>query len=159
MKTSARRSILILAAAALFLTWIRVSRWPRLCLRPAPWSQRFDGSRLINGDRAVAVSVDESQLLNLRDGDHVDLIAVFDANSAQGSDRLAATLIQNVEVLGVDKTDDRPGKGVLQLRLNPTEAQFAALAVRQAEIAVVLRRPGDAELHPMEMSTFRKMFR
>ena len=34
-----------------------------------------------------------------------------------------------------------------------------ALAMKQGEIVVILRGLGDVEMHPMEMASFRKLFR
>lgn len=112
------------------------------------------------GERAVAVSMDDDQLLGVKPGDRVDLISVFDMINAQGArEKTAATILQNVRVLGVVTTKDLHAKGVLTLELNPVEAQYALLGQRQAELGLAVRAPGDVELHPMEMTSFRSLFR
>lgn len=112
------------------------------------------------GKRAVSLPIDEDQLLVVKPGDRVDLVAVFDATIASGTkEKVAATFLQNVRVLGVATTGSLRGKGVLTLELNPLEAQYALLGVRQADLGVALRTPGDVEIYPMEMSAFYRFFR
>lgn len=111
------------------------------------------------GRRAVGVPIDEDQLLTVKVGDRVDLIAVFDATTTAGGKRkVAATMLQNVRVLGVTKTEALHAKGVVTLELNPVEAQYALLGVRQGELGLSVRGPGDLDIYPMEMSSFAKFF-
>ncbi|HXT01286.1 MAG TPA: RcpC/CpaB family pilus assembly protein [Elusimicrobiota bacterium] len=112
------------------------------------------------GKRAVSIPIDEDQLLIVKPGDRVDVLAVFDAALASGAkEKVSATFLQNVRVLGVATTGAIHGKGVLTLELNPIEAQYALLGVRQADLGVALRTPGDVEIYPMEMSAFYRFFR
>lgn len=112
------------------------------------------------GRRSVGVPVPEDQLLGVKPDDRVDVIAVFDRISGKGArHKTAATLLQNVRVLGVTTTGDLSGTGVLTLELNPLEVQYALLGVRQADLGVAVRAPGDAEKYPMEMATFSRLYR
>ncbi|MCX5790177.1 MAG: RcpC/CpaB family pilus assembly protein [Elusimicrobia bacterium] len=116
----------------------------------------------------------------LKPGDRVDILVTFDAKMAdQSKEKVTATILQNVLVLGVGANlgqgltakqfGDKQGaeqqqaafseKGFLSLALNPNEAQYLALALKQGETTVVLRGLGDVEMHPMEMASFRKLFR
>lgn len=116
------------------------------------------GPRL--GERAVALPMDEDQLLGVKPGDRVDVIAVFDAVSSSGArERFSVAMLQNERVLGVVTTRDLRAKGVLTLEVNPIEAQYALLGARQAELGLAVRAPGDVEIHPAEMSGFRRFFR
>jgi hypothetical protein len=120
----------------------------------------FDKSGPAQRRRSVGVAVPEDQLLTVKPGDHVDLIAVFDRVNAAGfKEKTAATILQNVKVLGVTTTGDLRATGVLTLELNPIEAQYALLGVRQADLGVAVRAPGDEEKYPMEMSTFLRLYR
>ena len=127
------------------------------------WQRVFGASReralMTNGYRSVAVQTEDYELLDVRPGDHVDVLVLFDAKTRGDIIKHAATILQNVMVLGTARSGKPDGKGVVYLNLNPMEAQYAALAPRQGEIAVVLRKPGDKEIHPVEMSDFRKLFR
>jgi hypothetical protein len=120
----------------------------------------FDKAGPSAGKRSVGVPVEESQLLSVKVGDHVDVLAVFDAVNAEGvKEKFAATMLQNVRVLGVTTTGDLRGAGVLTLELNPNEAQFAQLGLRLADLGVSVRAPGDVEIYPMEMAAFHRFFR
>ncbi|MFA6319257.1 MAG: RcpC/CpaB family pilus assembly protein [Elusimicrobiota bacterium] len=119
----------------------------------------FGRDMLSGGYRSLALPIKEYQLLNLRPGDFVDVMATFDASMKDNrKEKVTATLLQHVKVLGVVKTGDLEGRGVLHLLLNPNEAQYAALARYQGELDIALRAEGDSEMHPMEMASFRKLF-
>lgn len=122
-------------------------------------SERFDKALLTDGKRAVKVPFQEDQLLDLRNGDRIDVLVVFDAAFAGGiRRRLSATLLQNVKIIGVAHADDAACRGVLTLLLNPTEAQFAVLAAREGSLYAALRSAADVEMHPMEMADFGRLF-
>lgn len=123
------------------------------------FEKRFDRNLLLDRTRAVTIPIDENELLPIRTGDTVDVLAVFDARTQKGSETLCATILQNIRVLGVKLSGNAKEKGALRLRLNPSEAQYAVLASRQAELSVVLRKNGDTEIYPMEMASFAKFFR
>lgn len=130
--------------------------------RPA-WYKLFPRSfarELIKeGTRAVSIQVDDYHLGPIRTGDAVDVLAVFDAKKERGAkERVGATLIQNMRILGVERGSAKT-KGTLRLRANPNEAQYLALASVQAELSISLRKDHDPDIYPMEMATFVKLFR
>ena len=68
---------------------------------------------------------------------------------------MTATILQNVIVLAVDRKFN-----VIQLELNPNEAQYAALfASPDKTMWLSKRAAGDTEMHPMEMANAKKLFR
>ncbi|MBI4056685.1 MAG: Flp pilus assembly protein CpaB [Elusimicrobia bacterium] len=132
------------------------------------------------GYRGSVLSVDHEFLQLIKPGDRVDILVTFDALMADSrKEKVTATILQNVLVLGVginlgqgmsasqaqakkgteQNLDAFSEKGVLSLALNPNEAQYLALATKQGEPTVVVRGLGDVEMHPMEMASFRKLFR
>jgi|GEM_PF-6681028 len=124
------------------------------------FARGFDRRLLADGYRSVALPVNEYGLTDLRSGDRVDVLSVFDGLTPDHrTEKFAATLLQNVKVLGVEHSGDRKSQGTLHLLLNPLEAQYAALGISQGEIFVSLRKEGDAEIYPMEMSNYRALFK
>ncbi|MDQ7773831.1 MAG: RcpC/CpaB family pilus assembly protein [Elusimicrobiales bacterium] len=118
--------------------------------------------RLFPGYRAAAVPVRGSQAMFLRPGDRVDMMVTFDAIMAdERKEKVTATILQNVLVLNVSRAASAEGMAVVQLLCNPNEAQYAALSLMQGggNISLPRRAEGDAELHPMEIATFRKLFK
>jgi hypothetical protein len=111
------------------------------------------------GYRSVSVPVPGDELVDLRAGERVDLISVFDAQGPKGKERYAATVLQNVKVLGLSAPKGAEGQGAALLMLNPMEAQMALLAVRQGPVGLARRDAGDDEVYPMEMTSYRKLFR
>ena len=132
------------------------------------------------GYRGAILPIDSDLQKLLKPGDRVDILVTFDAKMQDSSkEKVTATILQNVLVLGVganlgqgltakefnQKTGGEQNsaafseKGFLSLALNPNEAQYLALALKQGETTVVLRGLGDVEMHPMEMASFRKLFR
>jgi len=132
------------------------------------------------GYRGAVVPVETDLLRLIKPGDRIDILVTFDALMADNrKEKVTATILQNVLVLGVAsdlgqgmtaqqfgekaKDDQQQAafaeKGVLSVALNPNEAQYLSLAMKQGEITVILRGLGDVEMHPMEMASFRKLFR
>jgi Flp pilus assembly protein CpaB len=118
---------------------------------------------LVKGYRGTSLTVGGAQLLFLKKGDRVDVLLTFDAKmSDDGKERkekITATFLQNVVVLNVTRPEKVDGVGAVELLLNPVEAQYAALALAQGDIVITVRAPGDTELHPMEMASFRKLIK
>lgn len=132
------------------------------------------------GYRGAAVPVDQDLIKLLKPGDRVDVLVTFEALMADGhKEKVTATILQNILVLGVG-TNLGQGRsaqqekavaaaeaaaaqfqerGSLSVALNPNEAQYLALAMKQGEIAVVVRGLGDIAMHPIEMASFRKLFK
>ena len=120
----------------------------------------LDRGLLATGYRSVPVLAPDYELLDVRPGDRVDVLVVFDATTPRNTSvKYSTTILQNALVLGTARSGKLEGKGVAYLGLNPIEAQYAELAPRQGEISLILRKPGDREIHPVEMSDFRKLFR
>ncbi|MBI3505119.1 MAG: Flp pilus assembly protein CpaB [Proteobacteria bacterium] len=132
------------------------------------------------GYRGAIIGVENDLLALIKPGDRIDILVTFDALMADNrKEKVTATILQNVLVLGVGQNlgqgltakqfQQKAGaeaqsaafaeKGVLSVALNPNEAQYLSLAMKQGEITVILRGLGDVEMHPMEMASFRKLFR
>jgi len=132
------------------------------------------------GYRGAVVPVENELLKLIKPGDRVDILVTFDALMADNrKEKVTATILQNVLVLGVggnlgqgmtakefsdkeskeQQTAAFAEKGILSCALNPNEAQYLSLAQKQGEITVILRGLGDVEMHPMEMASFRKLFK
>ena len=111
---------------------------------------------LRSGYRAVSLPVPPHQMAYIAVGDRVDVLVTFEALLPKGTkEMVTATILQNVVVL---KTE--PSAGAVLLELNPNEAQYAALSVGpNKSLWLVARAPGDMSMKPMEMASFRKLFR
>ena len=131
---------------------------------PAPsapaQSQKPDAQGLFAGYRGVSLSLPGHQLTFLKKDDHVDVMVTFDAKMAdKRKEKVTATILQNVRIVDITKPAKGEERGIVQILLNPNEAQYAALSDAQGELHIALRAPGDTEMHPMEMARFRKLFR
>ncbi len=132
------------------------------------------------GYRGAMVPIDPEMKALIKPGDRVDVLVTFDAMMNDGrKEKVTATILQNVLVIAVGtnlgqgmsaaefkglakseaKTAAFSEKATLSLALNPTEAQYLALSLNQGTPTVILRGLGDVEMHPMEMASFRKLFR
>jgi Flp pilus assembly protein CpaB len=111
------------------------------------------------GYRGVAVPVSGDQAAFLKKGDRVDALVTFDAQLKDKiKEKLTATIIQNALVLDIIKPAKLEDKGVVELVLNPNEAQYLALGLKQGDLTLTVRSDGDKEMKPMEMASFRKLF-
>ncbi len=111
----------------------------------------------------------------MKPGDHVDVLVTFNALLPDNrKEKVTATILQNVLVLAVgnnlgqgaaakapakNQAVAMGGQSSASLALNPNEAQYLALAMKEGDTTVVLRGLGDFEMHPMEMASFRRLFR
>ena len=132
------------------------------------------------GYRGAILGIENELKALIKPGDRVDVLVTFEAVMADGrKERVTATILQNVLVIAVgtnlgqgmsakqakvatdkeDKTAAFSEKAMIALALNPNEAQYLSLAMKQGDTAVVLRGLGDVEMHPMEMASFRKLFK
>lgn len=132
------------------------------------------------GYRGAMLPIDPEMKALIKPGDRVDVLVTFDALMNDGrKEKVTATILQNVLVIAVgtnlgqgmnakqfkavtdkeDKTAAFSEKATASLALNPNEAQYLALALKQGEPTVIMRGLGDGEMHPMEMASFRKLFR
>lgn len=118
-------------------------------------------ARLLPGYRGVSLKVSGSQVMFLESGDRADMLVTFDAIMGSGDkEKVTATILQNVLVVKVFRPASPSGSGVVQLLCNPVEAQYAALSHSQAgNIALVRRAAGDTDLRPMEIASFKKLFK
>ncbi|MDD2806112.1 MAG: RcpC/CpaB family pilus assembly protein [Elusimicrobiales bacterium] len=118
---------------------------------------------LVKGYRGTSLTVSGSQLLFLKKGDRVDVLVTFDAkmeeNGKERKEKVTATFLQNIVVINVQKPEKLSDAGAVELLLNPVEAQYAGLAVAQGDITISVRAPGDTELHPMEIASFRRLIK
>lgn len=106
----------------------------------------------------LPVAAWKAQFIN--PGNRVDVIMVLDKDHpARPKEKSGQTILQNVLVLDVREPLRDGEPNVLELAVNPNEAQWLALAIEEAKIHVVLRGPKDSESHPMEIIGFRKLFR
>lgn len=116
---------------------------------------------LVKGYRGTTIAAPRDQLLYVKKGDRVDLLVTFDAALKKGvKETLTATILQNVIVINVRLPENPDEPGAIELLCNPNEAQYVALSVAQGKsLTIAVRAPGDVELHPMEMASFRKLIR
>ena len=116
---------------------------------------------LVKGYRGTAIPAPGDQLLYVRKGDRIDLLVTFEAaTEKEATETMTATILQNVLVINVRKPEKTEETGAIELLLNPVEAQYAALSVAQGKnVNITVRSPGDTELHPMEMASFRKLIK
>lgn len=127
-----------------------------------PYRRHMEDSRpvLAPGYRGLVLNFQKEQLQWVKKGDALDVICVFDAmmgpkkGGTATKEKVAATLLQNVKVAGVNAH-----KGTVVLLVNPNEAQYAALALSQGNVSLSLRTEGDSELHPMEIASFKRLIR
>jgi pilus assembly protein CpaB len=132
------------------------------------------------GYRGAMLPIEAEMKALIKPGDRVDVLVTFDAMMNDGKkEKVTATILQNVLVIAVgtflgqgmnakqfktatakeDATSAMAEKATVSLALNPNEAQYLSLALKQGDPTVVMRGLGDIEMHPMEMASFRKLFR
>lgn len=118
-------------------------------------------ARVLPGYRGVSLPVSASQALFLARGERVDMLVSFEAlTGSDTKEKVTATILQNVVVTGVQKSAGPGEPGVVQLLCNPNEAQYAALSLAQgSSITLIRRAPGDTELRPMEIASFRRLIK
>ena len=132
------------------------------------------------GFRGAILPVENELLKLIKPGDRVDILVTFEAVMGDNKkERVTATILQNVLVLGVganlgqglnaDIAKQKAAqeaaaqafseKGILSLSLNPIEAQYLALSQKNGDVNVVVRGLGDVEVHFLEISSFRKLIK
>jgi Flp pilus assembly protein CpaB len=112
------------------------------------------------GYRGLTLAMPGNELTFIGKGDRVDVLVTFDAKTAADpKEKVTATILQNVVVLGVRLPASADGNGSIELEVNPNEAQYAALSIQQGAIRLLRRAEGDMTMKPMEMASFRKLFR
>ncbi len=111
------------------------------------------------GNRGTSVPVPGHQAWFVREGDRIDLLASFENQSAAGKEWVTITVIQNALVLGVLRPSNPDETGIIQLLLNPSEAQHAMLSVAQGKVSLTVRAEGDKETRPAEVSSLKKLLK
>ncbi|GAB4033283.1 MAG: hypothetical protein Fur0012_12730 [Elusimicrobiota bacterium] len=132
------------------------------------------------GLRGAVLPIDSDLLRLVKPGDRVDILVTFEAVMADGKkERVTATILQNVLVLGVgtnlgqglnasmaaqkEKQEAAANafsdKGSLSLALNPIETQYLALSQKNGDVSVVVRGLGDVEVHFLEIASFKKLIK
>ncbi len=125
----------------------------------APKAPSLEGKEY-KGYREVAIPLPGNRLAFVKKGDHVDVLVTFEAIMKDNrKEKVTATIIQNARVEDVLKPAKLEDNGVVELLLNPTEADYAVLSKAQGEIDIIIRSQGDVEMVLMEMASFRKLFR
>ncbi len=121
------------------------------------------GADIPAGYRALALPLPGTQLAFVKKGDRVDVLvefeALMDVKGGDAKEKVVATILQNVVVEDVKRPEKLDQIGAVELMLNPNEAQYAALSLEQGSVHLSRRPAGDAEMRPMEMATFRKLFK
>ncbi|MCX5782883.1 MAG: Flp pilus assembly protein CpaB [Elusimicrobia bacterium] len=132
------------------------------------------------GYRASVITVPNELLMLVKPGDRVDVLVTFDALIAENKrEKVTVTILQSVQVIGVGsnlgqgltveqarqrKTKESDNmafsdKGALALALSPQESQYLALSRRYGEIDVIVRGIGESALYPIEVASFKKLFK
>lgn len=146
----------IIAAALLVMTAALAVR----SAENAPSTKKAAAREYEVGYRGIAFGVSGAQLASLKKGDHVDVLSIFDAAlEDKAKEKVAATILQNCRVIELHKADKAGEAGVVELLVNQNEAQYLALALVQGSVHLIRRFEGDREMKPMEMASFRKLFR
>ncbi|MDE2293600.1 MAG: hypothetical protein KGL53_16075 [Elusimicrobia bacterium] len=125
--------------------------------KPSPRAPTTD--HVLHGYRGIAVPLGGDQLTFIKKGDRVDVLVTFEANLKDDKEKMTATILQNIIVLDIRRPSKLTDMGAVELLVNPNEGQYMALALNQGGVRLMLRAPGDTELHPMEMAAFRKLFK
>jgi len=131
------------------------------------------------GYRGAILPADSDLIKLIKPGDRVDILVTFDVIVGDKKEKVTATILQNVLVLGVGSNlgqgisadlakkqsaqeaamQSFSDKGVLSLALNPIEAQYLALSQKVGEVNIVVRALGDVEIHYMEIASFKKLIK
>jgi len=117
------------------------------------------GDAILAGYRTITLPMKGTSIAFLKKGDRVDVLVTFDAVLKDGKEKVTATILQNVLVRNVQKAPDLMATGAVELIVNPNEAQYAELGEKQGDLQILIRGDGDTDMKPMEMASFRKLFR
>ena len=115
------------------------------------------------GYRGFSLPLSGTELAFVKKGDRVDVLVEFEGvlktKGEDAKEKIVATILQNVIIVDMKRPEKLDQLGVVELMLNPNEAQYAALSEAQGAVHLSLRAEGETEMHPMEMASFRKLFR
>lgn len=135
--------------------------------------------KLRPGYRGVIFPVEKEFMSLVKPNDRIDIIVTFQGVVGGQKEEMAVTLLQNVPVLGVgedlgqgisareaeekkkarDEVAAFSATGVLSLALNPSDAQYLALAEKHGKTQAVIRGLGDIEVYPMQVSALSQLFK
>ncbi len=118
------------------------------------------GVPLKSGYRGISLSFDSDRVYYISPGDMVDVIAVYGLGadpSAAGNDWGAATVLKMNTVLAVGRSAARPGQSVVQLQVEPLGGEYLETFSHSGDLWLSLRKKGDIEDNPMQLSTWRKL--
>lgn len=135
--------------------------------------------RLRPGYRGMVLSVEKELLELIKPNDRVDIIVTFQGVMEGQKDEMAVTILQNVPVLGVgadlgqgigakefaerkkaqDEVSAFSAKGIISLALNPSDAQYLALAQSHGKLLILAREISDRQVYPMRVVRFGDLFR
>jgi hypothetical protein len=147
-------TLAVLAAATMFAVSIRAQDGKKDEAKGA------GRNAIVTGYRGFALPLPGSRLAFVNKGDRVDVLVTFDAQMKDNvKEKVTATILQNVLIVGLRAPAKLEEAGVVELEVNPNEGQYAALAVQQGEVHLLLRAEGDTKMVPMEMASFRKLFK
>ncbi len=94
-------------------------------------------------------------------GDRVDVLVTFEAETKEvKKEKVTATILQNVVVVGLRTPAKLDENGVVELEVNPKRgAVRRALRSTGSGHASSCARKATQHMEPMEMASFRKLFR
>jgi Flp pilus assembly protein CpaB len=119
-----------------------------------------DKEGLYAGYRGISIPMSGYKLAFVEKGDRIDVLVTFEATMKDNKkEKVTATFLQNVVVVNVQKPAKLEDLGVVELLLNPTETQYAALSSYSGELSIAQRAEGDVSMVPMEMASLRKLLR
>jgi Flp pilus assembly protein CpaB len=109
-------------------------------------------SRMTESRPALSLPIATDKVQFLQPGDQIDVLASFDAVKPKGGgkDRLTASVLHNVPVLDVRKSQSQAGQSLLLLGLIYNEIPIAALAWDSAEIQLLTLAKSDQVIDSTE---------
>lgn len=107
---------------------------------------------------AINVGVPSDQVMFVKAGDRVDVLASVEALDPVGAKKhkLTHTLLQNILVLDNRSSVSEPGQNILLLAMNYDEVQSTALAWDTAVIRILGRNASDSEMYPIKPASLEK---
>lgn len=127
----------------------------KLEVMPAPAKPALE-----SGKRGLAVLVYPDQQTFLEPGDRVDVIATKQGGKADGKSELtAATVFQDVLILGVRAAEGNEEWSTVQLMLTPEQVRIMARAVAAEDgLFLAARAPDDRASRPVEPAKMSRRF-
>ena len=155
-------SLAVLAVTAVFAASIAAQEGKTVDAKAVakPAAKAAGRPGIHDGYRGFTLTLPGTQLAFINKGDRVDMLVTFEAKLKDDvKEKVTATILQNVVVVAVRPPAKFEDNGAVELEVNPNEGQYAALSVQQGSVHLLVRAEGDTEMKPMEMASFRKLFR